>query len=217
MNTQTNNIAGTDIVAYFDFDGTLTTRDTLLLFLIHCVGAMRLIINLPLILPNIILYLTRIITNEEAKERILTILLKNRSFADLDHYARSFAYSKISQYINPEIFAKLEYHKEHGHKVIIISANLAIYLRYWVAMHKLDGVIATEIEFVNNIATGHLATRNCYGEHKVTRLSQYLAQTGLKFSYSYAYGNSRGDYELLNHVDEGYWVEGDTIARRWGK
>jgi len=203
----------TDIAAYFDFDGTITSEDTLLSFLIHCIGWFRVMINLPRILPNITLYLLRIITNEKAKERILIILLKGSSFTSLDKKARSFAYNHISKYIKPDVFAKLEYHKEHGHKVIIISANLAMYLRHWATMHKIDGVIATEIEFVNDIATGRLATPNCYGEQKVLRLKQYLAENNITFGYSYGYGNSKGDHELLDYVNEGYIVEGEEFSQ----
>jgi|GEM_PF-2387822 len=199
------------IVAYFDFDGTLTSEDTLLSFLLHCVGWFRILLNLPRILPNVVLYVLRIITNEKAKERILIIALKGRSYTHLDKKAKSFAYNHISKYIKPEIFAKLEYHKEHGHKVIIVSANLAMYLRYWASIHKIDHVIATEMEFVNDIATGRLATHNCYGEQKVLRLKQYLAEENLNFSYSYGYGNSRGDHELLDYVNEGYMVVGEEF------
>lgn len=205
---------GLNIVAYFDFDGTLTTEDTLLSFLIHCVGWIKFFVNLPRIIPHITLYLLKIITNEQAKERILIILLKGVSYTDLDKKAKSFAYGHISKFIKPDIFAKLEYHKEHGHKVILISANLAIYLKYWAIRHKIDGVIATEIEFVNNIATGALASPNCYGEQKVLRLKHYLVENCLNFNYSYGYGNSRGDHELLDYVNEGYLVEGEEF-RQW--
>ncbi|MCE3268881.1 MAG: family hydrolase [Burkholderiales bacterium] len=211
-----NNIKAEDIAAYFDFDGTLSSKDTLFSFLVYCVGWGEFILNLPKILPNLILYLLGIINNEMVKERILIILFKGKSFTALDKKAKSFAYGYISKFIKPEVFAKLEYHKEHGHKVILISANLAIYLKYWAARHKIDGVIATEIEFIDNIATGALATPNCYAKEKVKRLEQYLKQEGLKFSYSYGYGNSRGDFELLDYVNEGYLVNGIEF-QEWKK
>lgn len=201
------------IVAYFDFDGTLTTRDTLVSFLIHSVGLFTFIIKLPRILPNVILYLFSIITNEEVKQRTLTILVRGKSFQDLDRSAKSFAYGSLSRYIKPEIFAKLEYHKEHKHKVILVSANLAIYLRYWATLHELDGVIATEIEFENDIATGRLATRNCYAQHKTLRINEYLKRENQRFSYSYGYGNSKGDFPLLDYVNEGYLVNGSEFIR----
>jgi phosphatidylglycerophosphatase C len=155
--------------------------------------------------------LLNVITNEELKERTLTTLLKGYSFATLNKYAKSFAYAYIRDYINPHVFAKLEYHKEHGHKIILVSANLAIYLRHFVSLYQIDGLIATEIEFVECVATGKLATPNCYGAQKVIRICQYLEKNNLQFDYSYGYGNSRGDYELLHYVDEGYMVAGEEF------
>lgn len=212
LQSSSNNRSQQSIAAFFDFDGTITNKDTLAPFLIHCVGWVKFIINLPRILPNIILYLLHVITNEEAKQRTLIILLKGRTLADINNRAKSFAYCCVSKYIKPEIFAKLEYHKEHGHKVILISANLAIYLRYWATLHEIDGVIATEIEFVDGIATGRLATRNCYAEQKVLRLKQYLEEYDTTFDYSYGYGDSKGDYELLEYVNEGYFVDGEEFS-----
>lgn len=203
-----------DIVAYFDFDGTLTTKDTLLPFLIYCVKWPIFLIKAPLLFPTLVLYVFKIITNEEAKQRTLIILLKGYSFKKIDKLAQKFAQNKLSKYIKPEVFAKLEYHKEHAHQIILVSANLAVYLRYLAQIYKLDGVIATEIEFIDNIATGRLATPNCYGLQKTIRINEYLVSNNLKYSYRYAYGNSPGDYELLDYVDEGYWVEG-ILFKSW--
>lgn len=198
------------IVAYFDFDGTITTRDTLLPFLVYTVGYIKFILRLPLILPVILLYLTKVITNEIAKEKVLTILLKGKKENSIEKKAKGFASCSIDKYIKPEIFAKLEYHQEHNHTIILVSANLGIYLRYWAIRHRIDGVIATELDFYDGRFTGKLATRNCYGEEKVKRLVKYL-DGNQNFSYSYGYGNSRGDYELLNFVNEAYFINGGEI------
>lgn len=200
-----------DIVAYFDFDGTLTRYDTLILFLLHCVGLIRFILNIPRLLPVVLLYLFKIITNEKAKELAITILIKGKKTTWLQNKAEQFALNKLDHYIKPEIYKKLEYHIEHGHTIVLVSANLAMYLRYFALKHNIDIVIATELQFKDGICTGKLATRNCYGIQKVKRLNEYLKQHELTFSYSYGYGNSRGDYELLNYVNEAYWIIDDQI------
>lgn len=199
------------IVAYFDFDGTITRRDTFLPFLIFVVGWFGFLRKSPQALIIAILYGLRVIKNNEAKQRTLTLYVKGYSFDQLDSKARDFAITKLNSYIKPEIFSKLEYHKEHKHSIIIISANLELYLKYWVKLHNLDGLIATEIEFINNICTGKLKTKNCYGQEKVIRLLDYLQHNNQKYIYSYAYGNSRGDYELLTYVNEAYWVDGTSM------
>ena len=155
-----------DIVAYFDFDGTITNSDTFVPFLIYAIGYLRFVVKLPQTVVILILYGLKIITNERAKERMLTALTRGLSFAYLDGKAREFALYKLDRYIKPEIYTKLEYHIEHGHKIILVSANLALYLNYWAKRHNVDDVIATEIEFIDGKCSGKLKTRNCYGIHK---------------------------------------------------
>ena len=51
--------------------------------------------------------------------------------------------------------------------LVLVSANLGVYLRYWARLHKLDYVIATELDInERNRITGRLQTRNCYGKEK---------------------------------------------------
>ncbi len=200
------------IVAYFDFDGTITNRDTFLPYLYYVVGFWTFFTKLYCLIPILLLYGFKVITNEEAKQKTLTVLLKGFSEDLLDKKARVFARKTLDSYIMPEVYTKLEYHLEHGHSIVLVSANLALYLNYWARRHNLDHVIATEIEFVNGICTGKLKTRNCYGPQKVLRIHEYLNTLSSKFCYSYGYGNSRGDYELLNFVDEGYFVSGQDIT-----
>ena len=110
------------------------------------------------------------------------------------------------------MYSKLEYHLEHGHSIVLVSANLALYLNHWAKRHNIDHVIATEIEFKNGKCTGKLKTRNCYGVQKVIRINEYLKNKEAKYCYSYGYGNSHGDYELLNFVDEGFFISGNEIT-----
>ncbi|MBY0379955.1 MAG: HAD-IB family hydrolase [Burkholderiales bacterium] len=196
------------MVAYFDFDGTLTNRDTLIPFVLYVAGIFKFIKRFHLITMVVFLYYAKIFNNERAKECFLTIMLKGLSEDYIEKKAKSFAYDKLDKCVKSDIFAKLAYHLEHQHKVILVSANLAIYLRYWANKHKLSAVIATEIEFINHIATGKLSTRNCYGKIKIDRIRNYLNNNQLSFVYSYGYGNSHGDFALLSYVDEGYWVSG---------
>jgi HAD superfamily hydrolase (TIGR01490 family) len=200
-----------DIVAYFDFDGTITYKDTLVPFVLYSTGFLKFLYKLPRALPAVVLYLLKQIDNETAKQRFITVMLRGMPKDKLDHIARNFAITRLDKYINPEIYNKLEYHKEHRHNIVIVSANLAIYLRYWAKKHHLVNVIATEIEFANGRVTGRLETKNCYGEQKTIRIKEYLKENNYSFAYSYGYGNSRGDYALLDYVDEGYWISDGSI------
>lgn len=199
-------------VAYFDFDGTISSSDTLVPFLIHAVGYKKFILNLPCILSIAFCYIIKSINNEKAKERVITLLLKGMTLESLDRMAQTFVMHKLPQYIKSDILAKIEYHKKLGHRVILVSANLSIYLRYFVKQHQLDDVIGTQLEVIDVLVTGKLATRNCYGIEKINRIKRYLSENNIIVDYSYGYGNSKGDYELLNFVNEGYWIKHNSVT-----
>ena len=199
------------IVAYFDFDGTLSTKDTFIPFIIYCLGYWGFLRKVPQLLRVAGFYALKLIDNQEAKQRALTITLHNWPLVALEAKARAFAYSHLNKYLKAPIYAKLEWHREQGHRLVVVSANLAIYLRYFASLHQLDEVIATEIEQVEQRVSGKLATKNCYGYEKVLRIKDYLLKNNLNFEYSYAYGNSRGDHEMLDFVDEPYYVVGDEF------
>lgn len=211
MQTNSHQISAKDIVAYFDFDGTLTMHDTLVFFVLYVIGFTKFFLKLPFVIPTLLLYFFKVIDNETAKQMFLMRMIVGISREKIETKAHNFAYHKLDKFIKPEIYAKLEYHLEHKHSVILVSANLAVYLREWALRHNLTGVIATELEILNNKYTGKLATHNCYGAHKVDRILEYLRLHKAKFVYSYGYGNSKGDYELLGYVDEGYWVSGYEV------
>jgi HAD superfamily hydrolase (TIGR01490 family) len=206
MQVNSPKIATKDIVAYFDFDGTLTTCDTLVYFVLYVLGFTKFLLKLPFVIPTLVLYLFKIIDNETTKQRFLVRMIGGISQQKIETKAHNFAYHKLDKFIKPEIYAKLEYHLEHKHSVILVSANLAVYLREWALRHNLTYVIATELEVVNGRYSGKLSTSNCYGAHKLDRILEYLRLHKTSFVYSYGYGNSRGDYELLDYVNEGYWV-----------
>lgn len=205
------NVQPQDIAAYFDFDGTITTQDTLIPFVLYVVGLKKFLLLLPLVIPIVLLYGLRIINNESAKQKFLTIMLRGYTKSFLEYKGELFALNVLDKYIKPEIYSRLEYHLEHRHSVILVSANLTVYLRHWVKHHNLHAVIATELESNYGMITGKLSTRNCYGAQKIVRIEQYLKETNQAFAYSYGYGNSRGDYELLNYVNEGYWIDGANM------
>ena len=204
-------MATTKVVAYFDFDGTLSTKDTFMPFIIFCLGWLRFMQKSPRLLIILSLYLLRIIDNQEAKQRTLTLSLRGWQRDKIEQKAKAFAYTHLNKYLKCPIYAKLEWHREHGHQVVLVSANLAVYLRYFAELHKLDAVIATEVELIDEHLSGKLATQNCYGLQKVVRIKDYLVTNQCGFEYSYGYGNSRGDHEMLAFVDEAYYVSGDEF------
>lgn len=116
--------------------------------------------------------------------------------------ARQFSLEHIDKIIRPKAIKKISWHKEQGHKVVVVSASIECWLKPWCEKNDLE-LIATQYEFLNSMATGKFLTPNCYGPEKVRRiLERYDVKS---FDTIYAYGDSHGDRELLAMADYQYF------------
>ena len=92
-----------------------------------------------------------------------------------------------------------------GTELVVISASIDNWVRpFFEGDDRLPPVtvIGTQIEVRDGRLTGRFLTRNCYGQEKVERL---LALYPHRETYHLtAYGDSRGDRELLAFADQGF-------------
>ena len=90
-----------------------------------------------------------------------------------------------------------------GHTVIIISASINNWVEPFFKHRAGVYVIGTMIESKDGRLSGRFLTKNCYGREKVNRLLQLFPER--KDYWLTAYGDSRGDYELLDFANEGHY------------
>ncbi len=192
------------VVAAFDFDGTLTRRDTLLPFLLHALGTAAVVRHALILSPTLAGYGLGMIRNDVAKERVFTQCLAGMCIDELQWEAVQFAEHKLPSLIRREALQRLDWHKKQGHCCVVISASLDFYVRPWAQKAGFDDVIATHLETrEDGRVTGNLLGENCFGIEKVRRLEALL---GPRSGYTlYAYGDSRGDKELLSTADYAYY------------
>jgi len=196
--------ANKPIVAAFDFDGTLTRRETLLPFLLHTLGAAAVARHSLVLSPTLAGYGLGLIRNDVAKERVFIQCLRGMEIDALREAGERFAVQALPGLLRHEAMQRFEWHKRHGHRCVVISASLELYLQPWAIKAGFDDVIATQLETRNDgRVTGKLSGANCYGIEKVRRLETLL---GERAGYGlYAYGDSKGDKELLSFADHPYY------------
>lgn len=192
------------VLALFDFDCTITTRDTLLPFLLGLHPFQKNIINSLKLVPVFAGYKTGWLDNHTAKEKLLTTFLENFSYPDLKTAALDFSQQKIPHWIKPEALNRIRWHQAQDHRCILISAGLEIYLQPWAELTGFSDVLATRLESQQDRVSGKILGRNCFAQEKVERLLVLFRMdlNALKKNYTlYAYGDSRGDKELLACAD----------------
>ena len=109
---------------------------------------------------------------------------------------------RIPALVRPNALARIEWHLEQHHTVVVISASMDIWLKSWCEKKKIE-LIATHLEVKEGVVTGRLASSNCYGPEKVNRIKSEIELAS--YPYIYAYGDSRGDAEMLAIAHEKYY------------
>lgn len=190
------------VIAAFDFDGTIIKRDSLPLFIRHAVSFRKLLYGSLMMSPFLILFKLRLMRNDLAKERLFRIFLKGLKISQLSHITTGFA-EVIDKVVDPAAIDKIKWHQSMNHEVIIVSASAEEWIRPWANRYGINTILATCLESNDGTLTGRFNTNNCHGPEKVRRL---LAQYPDRKEYIlYAYGDSRGDRELLEMADHSFY------------
>ena len=191
-------------IAIFDFDGTLTTKDTLLEFIKFTCGKKAFYIGFFLHSPLLILMKLGIYPNWKAKQKVFSWFFKGMPYTTFAKHGEDFA-DVINTMTKDKTLAILRKHQSEGADIYVISASVDEWVRPFCTPLGVKNVIATQIETDSKgILTGRFASSNCYGKEKVRR---FLEVEPSRSKYDlYAYGDSRGDKEIIFFADTGFYV-----------
>ncbi len=196
-------------VAAFDFDGTLTPRDTLLPFLARCYGRRRLLQAAAKVGPPWRVE-AEVHRRDHAKALLLRLLTAGDDPERVAALGRDYAV-ELEGILVPEMRERVEAHRRAGHELVAVSASLVSYLRPLLGDRlSFDEVIAVELEVgETGRLTGEMVRPNVRGPQKAVRLGEWLEATGgVDDLELWAYGNSSGDAELLAMADHAVLLQG---------
>lgn len=187
-------------IAVFDFDGTLTTRDTMFDFIGFACGKFRLYVGLVLFAPVIAVMFMKIIDNNRCKQMLLSWYFKGMTYERFKNLGEAYS-TRAKTLLRGSTLHLLKQRQYEGCKVYVVSASI----KEWVApvCRKLGvaDVLATEFEVdADGILTGRFSVHNCFGQEKVNRLLK--VEPCREKYYLYAYGDSRGDREMFEFADD---------------
>ena len=189
-------------ITVFDFDGTITQKDTLLKFIKFSKGIWQFYFGFLLFSPLLVAMKLKIYPNWKAKQRLFSYFFKGISIEKFNDWGNAFS-SEIDKMLRPKAIDMVKSYKKTGAKTVIISASIENWIKPWAEKASVDTVLATKIETNNNVLTGKFLTKNCYGQEKVNRL---LAEFPNRDEYQLVvYGDSRGDKELISFADKGFY------------
>lgn len=191
--------------ALFDFDGTITTKDTLFDFIRFTYGKSGLVKCLLMNVWNLSLYAAKLRSNERAKEIMLATMIRGTDTVVFKEQCERYSMERVPQIIKEKTKEIIEKHRSAGETLFIVSASPENWIRPWAMKNGFTEVIATRLEEKNGVLTGKFASRNCYGVEKVNRLKEFF--TDREQVYLSAYGDSSGDKPMLNYANHGVLIK----------
>jgi phosphatidylglycerophosphatase C len=186
-------------VAAFDFDGTLTRRDSLVPFLARVCGWPRVLMALAVVAPRYALVLAGRGDRDRTKEHLLTRCLRGRSHDRVVAMGAAYGADLARDRIEQSVRRRVLWHRAQGHDVFIVSASLDVYLDTVGRMLDAKTVLCTRLEVdERGLCTGRMLDGNCRGAGKAERLREHLGDGPTEL---WAYGDSEGDREMFAMAD----------------
>jgi phosphatidylglycerophosphatase C len=180
-------------LALFDFDGTISTKDSLSEFLKYIEPNYFKFIFLKYFcsLPQNIAYKIGIISSDDLKKKRIELFFKNKKYSDLVKLGSKFATDVLPTIVKSSAIQAIQNHLLNKDEVYIISASLDIILKNWCNSHKVY-LITNTIDPIKKIYNG----ADCNYNVKVTMLNQHLNIRD--YELIFAYGDTEGDIPMLN-------------------
>lgn len=185
-------------IAFFDLDGTITRKDTMLEVIKFIKGDFSFYFGFVVLAPMLILYKLKIISNWRAKELMLTYFFGGMDTNHFNQQCDEFCMTMLPRMIRAKALDQINEHKNKGDEVWIVSSSAQNWIRQWCKDQKLR-CLASRLEEKNGKITGKLDGKNCYGKEKVNFVRQAVDLKN--YDVIWAYGDSKGDKELLAIAD----------------
>ncbi|HEY3405715.1 MAG TPA: HAD family hydrolase [Ohtaekwangia sp.] len=181
-------------LALFDFDGTITRKDTFLVFIRYCVGDTRYAMGFLVLSPVLVMYKLKLIPNWRAKEIVFSYFFKGVSDEQFKTWGKAFAEKVIPGLIRPSALKAIQDHRAKSDRVIVVTASSSAWIKGWTDSLGLE-LLATEWAIDKDGITGRLTGKNCYGMEKRNRIVNHLDLK--EYPVISVYGDTSGDKEML--------------------
>lgn len=189
-------------VVAFDFDGTLTYRDSFISFLLYAKSALGVGMSF-VAQPSLATDYLKTRDRGALKSRLLYKLLGPISQDKLELLANAFVTAKGMHLFRPDALKTWEDHDRLDRQRVIVTASPQLLVAPFGKLIGADRVIGTRLGFsADGRLQPDLDGPNCRGPEKMCRLREVYGES---LDLEAAYGDTAGDHEMLAAAKKGYY------------
>jgi HAD superfamily hydrolase (TIGR01490 family) len=195
-------------LALFDFDGTITDRELFADFVRMAVTPRQRSVGRVVLAPVYVGYKLGLVSGSTIRSRVADFAFRGRARHELEAVGERFARDVIPATLRPESMARIDWHREQGDTIVVVSGGFDLYLSHWCARHGLE-LMCSSLEVRDGAMTGRYAGAQCVGADKARRVRERFDLS--KYPVVYAYGDTHEDRDLLALAHR-RWYRGREIA-----
>ena len=198
---------------FFDVDHTLTRHSTGRRFMEQGLRmghfSLRLLLHMPVFYVR---YRMGMITQRDLRKEVAAI--RGRTRAELTLIADAAVAFSMQHDLFEDAVETVTRFQAQGIATVIATSSLDILVRPLAERLGMDGVIATELEFENGVATGRALGIPCVGDEKLRRVLEFIRLHNEVAADCGFYTDSVNDLPVLRALGKPVAVNPDPRLRR---
>jgi HAD superfamily hydrolase (TIGR01490 family) len=185
----------------FDFDGTLTYKDTMFMYL-KFYNPAKYHIQFLRHVPLFILLKLKLAQAEKVKKSFVGSILKGQTQDKIEKKAQQFFEHNYPKIVRENALDFINNIDRNNTQSLLVTASLDIWAQPFADAFQMQ-LVSTRAEFKNGIFTGNFIGKNCNGNEKLERIKEEI--NNKKYDKIIAFGDTSGDKPMLKWANEGHY------------
>ncbi|MDQ0593367.1 phosphatidylglycerophosphatase C [Chryseobacterium ginsenosidimutans] len=185
----------------FDFDGTLTYKDTMFMYL-KFYDPIKFQIQFLKHVPLFVLLKLKLAETEKVKKSFIGSILKGQTQEKIEKKSKQFFEEHYPKIVRENALDFIQNIDRDNTRSLLVTASLDIWAKPFADAFKMQ-LVATKAEFRNGVFTGNFIGNNCNGKEKLLRIKAEISDN--KYDKIIAFGDTSGDKPMLKWANEGHY------------
>lgn len=185
----------------FDFDGTLTYKDTMFMYL-KFYDSTKYRIQFLRHVPLFILLKLKLAETEKVKKSFIGSILRGQTQEKIEQKSKQFFEQHYPKIVRENALDFIKNIDRNNTQSLLVTASLDIWVKPFADELKME-LVSTRAEFKNGVFTGNFVGKNCNGKEKLVRIKEEINDS--KYDKIIAFGDTSGDRPMLKWANEGHY------------